>query len=125
MTELVPGRTLVKWTVATTPVIHAGEGPEVFADYYRRCLAILDQLGDQLDALHELGYAFVDVGPGNVLIDDDDTVRLVDFEATQRVDHPLGALGTPGYEPPESRDPAARAGSIRTSTPTACPRSPS
>ena len=55
VTELVPGRTLVKWTVATTPVIHAGESPEVFADYYRRCLAILDRLGTQLGALHELG----------------------------------------------------------------------
>ena len=110
VTELVPGRTLVKWTVATTPVIHAGESPEVFADYYRRCRAILDRLGAQLAALHELGYAFIDVGPGNVLIDDDDTVRLVDFEATQRVDHPPGVLGTPGFEPPELRAPGARAG---------------
>ena len=95
--------------VATTPVIHVGESPEVFANYYRRCLAILERLGAQLAALHQLGYAFVDIGPANVLIDDDDTVRLVDFEAAQRVDHPLGVLGTPGYQPPESRIPAGRA----------------
>ncbi|WP_433654350.1 class III lanthionine synthetase LanKC [Nocardia sp. CA-128927] len=109
VTEFVPGRTLSKWMVATNPLIHAGEHPTVFADYYRRCTHILDQLTAQLAALHELGYAFVDVAPGNILVDDDDTVRLIDFEATQPVDHPLGLLGTPGYEPPESRALGARA----------------
>ncbi|WP_405164214.1 class III lanthionine synthetase LanKC [Nocardia sp. NBC_01499] len=109
VTEFVPGRTLSKWMVATNPLIHAGEDPSVFAAYYRRCTHILDQLAAQLDTLHELGYAFVDVSPGNILVDDDDSVRFIDFEATQPIDHPLGLLGTPGYEPPESRAPGGRA----------------
>jgi len=109
VTELVPGRDLNKWMVANSPLIRAGEDHAAHAAYYRRCTHILDQLAGQLDALHELGYAFVDVSPGNVLVDDDDTVRLVDFEATQRADDPLGVLGTPGYEPPDSRTRSARA----------------
>ncbi|QIS05554.1 serine/threonine protein kinase [Nocardia brasiliensis] len=109
VTEFVPGRTLSKWMVATNPLIHAGAEPAACAAYYRRCTHLLTQLAAQLAALHELGYAFVDVSPGNVLVDADDTVRLIDFEATQPVDHPLGLLGTPGYEPPESRAPGARA----------------
>lgn len=103
VTEFVPGRTLNSWMVAATPLIHAGEDPAVFAAYYRRCTHILDQLAAQLAALHDLGYAFVDVSPGNILVGDDDTVRLIDFEAAQPIDHPLGLLGTPGYQPPESR----------------------
>ncbi|RDI68003.1 class III lanthionine synthetase LanKC [Nocardia pseudobrasiliensis] len=110
VTEFVPGRTLSKWMVATTPLIRAGEKRAAFDAYYRRCAHILDQLAAQLDTLHELGYAFVDLSPGNILVDADDTVRLIDFEAAQPVDHPLGLLGTPGYEPPESRTtPGARA----------------
>lgn len=109
VTEFIPGRTLTKWMVATNPAIHAGADPTAFAEYYRRCTHILEQLADQLATLHGLGYAFVDVSPGNVLVDDDDTVRFIDFEATQPVDHPLGLLGTPGYEPPESRSPGGRA----------------
>ncbi|WP_378730271.1 class III lanthionine synthetase LanKC [Nocardia brasiliensis] len=108
VTEFVPGRTLSKWMVATNPLIHAGQDAAVFAAYYRRCTHILDQLAAQLATLHELGYAFVDLSPGNVLVDENDTVRLIDFEATQPIDHPLGLLGTPGYEPPESRAPGAR-----------------
>ncbi|MFB8007028.1 class III lanthionine synthetase LanKC [Nocardia sp. NPDC056000] len=109
VTEFVPGRTLNKWVVANSPATHAVPDATVFPAYYRRCEHILDQLTAQLAALHELGYAFVDLSPGNILVDDDDTVRLIDFEATQPIDHPLGLLGTPGYEPPESRSPGERA----------------
>ncbi|WP_019927455.1 class III lanthionine synthetase LanKC [Nocardia sp. BMG111209] len=109
VTEFVPGATLDKWMVANTPLIHAGEESAVLADYYRRCTHILDRVTARLAELHELGYAFVDVSPGNILVDAGDTVRLIDFEATQPADRPLGLLGTPGYEPPESRSRSGRA----------------
>ncbi|MEU8898661.1 class III lanthionine synthetase LanKC [Nocardia sp. NPDC048505] len=109
VTEFVPGRTLTSWMVATTPLIHAGADPASFAGYYRRCRHILEQLTEQIQTLHRLGYAFVDISPGNVLVADDDTVRLIDVEAVQRLDHPLGLLSTPGFTPPELRTAAARA----------------
>ncbi|MDO3648587.1 class III lanthionine synthetase LanKC [Nocardia mangyaensis] len=109
VTEFVPGRTLREWMVGHSPLVHAGAPRSAFTDYYRRCTQILEQLTAQLHILHELGYAFVDLSPGNILVAEDDSVRLIDFEATQPADHPLGLLGTPGYEPPGCRAPGARA----------------
>ncbi|MEV6279712.1 hypothetical protein [Nocardia sp. NPDC051832] len=109
VTEFVPGRTLTSWMVASTPLIHASADAATFDGYYQRCRRILEQVTEQIAALHRLGYAFVDISPGNVLIDDDDTVRLIDVEAVQRLDHPLGLLSTPGFAPPELRTAAGRA----------------
>lgn len=109
VTEFVPGRTLREWMVAHSPLVHAGPPRAALAAYYRRCAHLLDQLTAQLRTLHDLGYAFVDLSPGNILVAEDDSVRLIDFEATQPADHPLGVLGTPGYEPPGCRTPDARA----------------
>ncbi|HEX5118187.1 MAG TPA: hypothetical protein VFW65_23640 [Pseudonocardiaceae bacterium] len=99
-TEFVPGVPLYRWMVTNNPAIHAGRPPEAFAAYHERCLALLDQLGDQLRRLHQLGFVFIDLGPNNVLVDDDDHPRLVDFEAAQRIDAVRLVMGTPGYPAP-------------------------
>ncbi|WP_214322624.1 class III lanthionine synthetase LanKC [Nonomuraea sediminis] len=106
VTELVPGTTLSKWVVANSPVVKIGQPPEVFADYYRRCLDILGQAEAAVAALHDLGYAFVDVNPKNLLVDDDLRVRLVDFEAAHLLtDGAAVPLGAPGYIPREAFEP--------------------
>ncbi|MBP2181807.1 class III lanthionine synthetase LanKC [Amycolatopsis magusensis] len=105
VTELVPGTTLTKWTVANTPVIQTGQPPERYAAYYRRCLNVLNGLSGVLDRLHRNGYVFVDINPRNVLIDEDDRVRLIDFESAQPANRPINAPATPGYFPPEAADP--------------------
>jgi hypothetical protein len=103
VTELVPGTTLNKWVVANTPIIKAGQPRSVFADYYQRCLAILDQAEMIIAGLHELGYVFVDINPKNILIDDHQRIRLVDFEAAHPIADGAGApLGAPGYLPREA-----------------------
>ncbi|GII01395.1 class III lanthionine synthetase LanKC [Planobispora takensis] len=104
VSELVPGRTLAKWAVANQPNIRIGLPPEAFAGYYRRCLAILDRLKKIVSTLHELGYAFVDLNPRNVLIDEDEGVRLVDFEAACRIGAVARPMGAPGFMPPEALD---------------------
>jgi serine/threonine protein kinase len=101
VTELVPGKQLYRWMVANNPVLRAGADAAQFAEYHRRSLALLDQLDAQLDRLHELGYVFVDLSPTNVLVDDDDQVRLVDFEATQLIEDVRRFMGTPGYAHPD------------------------
>lgn len=98
-TEFVPGMPLYRWMVTHNPALRAGEGAEAFAVYHERCLALLDQLDDQVRRLHELGFVFIDLGPNNVLIDEDDRPRLVDFEAAQRVDDVRLVMGVPGYLP--------------------------
>src|SRR5579859_471151 len=107
VTELVPGTSFYRWMVVNHPALRVGADAAEFAGYYRRALALLDQLDAQLHRLHELNYVFIDLSPSNVLVDDDDRVRLVDFEAVQPIDNVRRFMGTPGYQHP---DPALAAG---------------
>lgn len=101
VSELVPGVSLYRWMVTQNPAIRIGPTAEEFTAYHRRALALLDQLQAQLNRLHELGYVFIDLSPTNVLVDDDDRIRLVDFEAVQRIDDTKRFMGTPGYRHPD------------------------
>ncbi|WP_051385685.1 class III lanthionine synthetase LanKC [Actinokineospora inagensis] len=103
VTELVPGMPLYRWMVTNNPAVRVNPTEAEFADYHRRCLAVLDRLDKQLRRLHDLGYVFIDLSPTNVLVDDDDGVRLVDFEAVQRIDGVHRILGTPGYLHPDPK----------------------
>jgi hypothetical protein len=94
--------------VTNNPAVLDNADTAAYAGYHDRCLAILDQLDAQVRTLHDLGYVFIDLSPTNVLVDDDDRVRLVDFEAVQPVDDVRRYMGTPGYLPPDSRAVVAR-----------------
>jgi tRNA A-37 threonylcarbamoyl transferase component Bud32 len=102
VTEYVPGVPLRRWIVANNPLIWAERSPADFAAYYARCQAILAAVADALERLHGAGYAFIDLSPSNVLVADDDSVRLIDFEAVVPLDtdQPCELLGTPGHAPP-------------------------
>lgn len=106
VTELIPGMSIYRWMVTNHPVLRIGADAAEFADYYRRSLALLDQLDAQLKRLHKLGYVFVDLSPTNVLVDEEDRIRLVDFEAAQRIDDVRKFMGTPGYQHPDPRSAA-------------------
>lgn len=103
VTELVPGMSLYRWMVTNNPAVRTNPEPADFTAYHHRCLTLLDDLQTQLDHLHDLGWVFIDLSPTNVLIDDDDTVRLVDFEAAQRIGDVRRVMGTPGYLHPQAR----------------------
>lgn len=107
VTEFVGHDTLSTWTGQNMPLTRMGSGPADFADYYRRCLGILDQIGHALAVMHELGYIFTDLNPNNVMVGNDDQVRLVDFEAAQPIGDRLTPMAAPGYFPREAMDPAA------------------
>jgi hypothetical protein len=102
VTEFIPGIPLYRWMVTNNPALHSGPDAAAFAAYHRRCLALLDQLDTQLHRLHELGYVFVDLSPANVLVDDEDRARLVDFEAVQPVEGVRRIIGTAGYLHPDA-----------------------
>lgn len=100
VTELVPGISLYRWMLANNPALRIAPTAEEFAEYYRRSLALLDQLHAQLRRLHEIGFVFVDLSPNNVLVEDDQ-VRLIDFEAVQPIEAMRRFMGTPGYMHPD------------------------
>lgn len=100
VTEFVEGITLQKWMVANSPLVVAGATPDDFAAYYKRCEKVISDVERALDQLHSSGYLFVDVSPGNVLVDEEDGVRLIDFECAHRLGDDFLLAGTPGYTPP-------------------------
>ncbi|MBM7774730.1 tRNA A-37 threonylcarbamoyl transferase component Bud32 [Actinokineospora baliensis] len=102
VTEHIPGKTLRAWTIEHAPAIRVAQPRTAFADYYRRGRAILDQVENAITRLHALGYVFVDLQPGNIMVDDDDNVRLVDFEAARSLAEPFHVIGDPGYLPPRA-----------------------
>lgn len=100
--EWIPGSSLYYWMISNNPALGIEPTAAAFADYYRRSLAILDQLDDQLRRLHDIGFVFVDLSPNNVFVDDEERVRLIDFEAAQPARALRGLIGTPGYQHPDA-----------------------
>ncbi|WP_327173806.1 class III lanthionine synthetase LanKC [Streptomyces sp. NBC_01335] len=100
VTEFVDGRAMNTWMAVTSPLIRAGTTRHEVAAYFERCQTLIGGVEQALARLHACGYLFVDISAGNVLVDDDDTVRLVDFEAAQRPGEDFRPVGTPGYTPP-------------------------
>jgi hypothetical protein len=110
VTEFIAGTPLTAWAATRNPFIQARAGSVQYREYYQRCLEILDVLAASLGRLHEAGYAFIDVNPGNVILDESGRPRLVDFEAASPLDGPLRVMAAPGYAPPSAdlaRDPVA------------------
>jgi serine/threonine protein kinase len=103
VTEWVGGDSLYHWMLSNNPALHIAPTATAFGEYYRRSLALLDELAGQIRRLHELGFVFVDLSPNNVLVDDEDRVRLIDFEAAQPISAVRRLLGTPGYQHPAPR----------------------
>ena len=100
VSEFVDGMTMQRWLVSNTPLVRVGATSEDFAAYYGRCEKVISGVERAVERLHACGYLFVDISPGNVLVDDEDGVRLIDFEAAHRRGTGFTVLGTPGYTPP-------------------------
>ena len=108
VTERIFGMSIYRWMVTNHPALRLGADAAEFAGYYRRAMSVLDQLDAQLERIHELGYVYLDLSPTNVLVDDEDRARLVDFEAAQPIDNVRQFMGTPGYAHPDPRSVAER-----------------
>lgn len=68
--------------------------------YRMSCFKILTQIIDVLEYLYQSNVYIVDLSPNNILIDEDCSVKFIDFESTSTFDkesHPR--YGTLGYQP--------------------------
>ena len=81
--DYIPGVTLTSWMVRNT---HLQEKDPV--EYARQVVAIAGQLIAIVEAIHQRGWAFGDLHPGNVLVSDDGAVTMLDLEDASRVDSP-------------------------------------
>ena len=79
--DYIPGVTLASWRVQN---IHLQESDPV--EYARQVVAIVDQLIAIVEAIHQRGWVFGDLHPGNVLVSDDGAVTMLDLEDASRLD---------------------------------------
>lgn len=102
--QRMPGVPLGRWLAVNYPLTRPDPTPADIAGYRRRALHVLDQVDRLLAAIHERGLVFGDLHDKNVLVDEDDTVSLIDFElAFDVTDTGRPALGAPGFAAPRDR----------------------
>ncbi|MEU2794271.1 class III lanthionine synthetase LanKC [Streptomyces sp. NPDC007100] len=99
--EHIQGESLGAWMGRDYPLTRHAPGERVRAVYTTLVLDYLRQVEAVVEALHNAGLAFGDLHPYNVLIRDDDTIALVDFELATAVDtERTTVLGAPGFIDP-------------------------
>lgn len=98
--ERLSGTSLQRWVAVHYPSdLPASEADD--AAYLESVHRIVDQLHAIVSAVHARGWVLNDLHPGNVLVDDDLNVRLLDFELAARIgDPPQRTMGAPGFAAP-------------------------
>ncbi|MEV6973348.1 class IV lanthionine synthetase LanL [Kitasatospora sp. NPDC093806] len=93
--ERIAGQPLGSWVAAR---LRRDGSPDVdWAEAGPMAHALLDLV----ERVHEQGLVLRDLSPGNVLVQPDGTLRLVDLELAAEAGSRAGSAGTPGYRAPE------------------------
>ncbi|MCR3719515.1 MULTISPECIES: class III lanthionine synthetase LanKC [Prauserella salsuginis group] len=79
--DRVPGMTLQQWLARHYPLIGAAGGEAERAAYVQRAERIHANVKRLIERIHERGVVFADLHPANIIVDENDEVGLVDFEA--------------------------------------------
>ncbi|WP_180536000.1 class III lanthionine synthetase LanKC [Micrococcus luteus] len=98
----VPGEMLWPWQGRHHPMIHQEDGPEPRAAFRERAEALWSSVAAVVSDLHAAGITHGDLHPGNILVDEEGRVGLIDFEnarADDRVAEPANAMGGLGFSP--------------------------
>lgn len=102
VTEFVEGTGFLQWVAANTVMGRLDVAPARHAAYLDDAQRILTALRADIDRLHGIGLRFGDLSHGNVMVLDDLSVRLIDFETANPLTEKPSPLGTPGYKPPRA-----------------------
>lgn len=106
--EHVPGDSLMDAVVLRNPLTDRTSTPETTAQYRQWALSVAAQLRRQVRALHASGITHGDLHPRNVVVSDDGTVSLLDFEMSVPVgSRPGTGIGAPGFVAPQPSSPKA------------------
>ncbi|RKT53235.1 class III lanthionine synthetase LanKC [Saccharothrix australiensis] len=98
----VPGRPIGQWLGQHYPLTHHEVGD--LAAYAARAMAVVAAVERIIADVHGRGVVFSDLHPLNVLVDDDDSVSLIDFELAFPVEEDRKpTLGSPGFQAPPDR----------------------
>ncbi|MEU3271472.1 class III lanthionine synthetase LanKC [Saccharomonospora sp. NPDC006951] len=99
-----PGVPLHSWLGANYPLTNHRVTDGDLAAYTKRALGIADKISETVNEIHRRGVVFNDLHPANVLVADDDSVSLIDFElASSPATGHRPKLGAPGFRAPADR----------------------
>ena len=79
--DYAEGTTLTSWMVRS---VHVQDSDPV--EYARQAVGIVEQLISIVEAIHQRGWVFGDLHPGNVMVAEDGTVTMLDLEDACRLD---------------------------------------
>ncbi|EWM13668.1 class III lanthionine synthetase LanKC [Kutzneria sp. 744] len=101
----IPGRSLAQWLADEYPCNQREASSHELHSFTRRALHVLANVESLLSDIHDRGIVFADLHPGNVLVNVDDSVSLVDFELAFDVGvrRRRPAFGAPGFGAPADR----------------------
>lgn len=107
--ERIDGTPLNTAMVARNPLSTAHCSPEERRAYRAWATSIAGSLRRAVSALHASGRVHGDLHPGNVLVRDDDSIVLIDFEmSTPITDDRSAIIGAPGFVATDGRSAADR-----------------
>ncbi|MET0237084.1 MAG: class III lanthionine synthetase LanKC [Kibdelosporangium sp.] len=98
------GVPLGRWLARNYPLTQRETSTSDRVRYTERALAVLGRVERILSDVHRRGLVYGDLNDQNILVDDEDSVSLVDFELTfPAVDPHRPSGGTPGFRAPVDR----------------------
>lgn len=101
--ELVSGEVLSKQIVLTYPLTDPTASPEDYARYTTWAMSVHRQVEQTLTAVHERGIVYGDLHLFNVMVREDGTISLLDFEVAAPVEEATRpGLANPGFAAPRS-----------------------
>ena len=99
--EYVDGRVLNKVLVSRTPLLNLAAGPEEYARFTDWALDIHRQVEATLTAVHERGVVYGDLHLFNIMVREDGTITLLDFEVAAPAEEATRpGLGNQGFMAP-------------------------
>ncbi|GIH08181.1 serine/threonine protein kinase [Rhizocola hellebori] len=99
--DFIDGLPLNKAIVRRYPMINLDASAEDFAEFATWALDIYRQVEETVEAIHARGYVYGDLHLFNVMVREDGTVGLLDFEVVAPVaDATMPGLGNQGFSAP-------------------------
>lgn len=91
--EYIEGKALSSWMVQNYPFNSSKHNES----YTKSCVNILTQLIEAIEEIHSFNVGMGDLQPANVVVNEKEEVRLIDFETASTIDDVHPGLMTPGF----------------------------
>lgn len=96
--ERMPGENLQRWLATHHPLVGESATDDDRRAFVVRALRLHERVSELVARVHGRGLVFGDLHPANILVDGDDEVCLVDFEAAVEVSSPRAQeIGHAGF----------------------------